>query len=109
MVCECFADPHHRKIVLKALAKDLSALSGPWRVDDDHVRGPGSVAVMLHWRHNQTDPNHIDIGFVLDVAADKLEVVWDCVVGIGQNLVRSHEGDVGIDSAMFGHCRWSND
>jgi hypothetical protein len=71
-------------VVLKAIARDLKSLGGEWKVVGTGIVGPGTTGVELSWAHNENTPEHIDIGFVLDVGARPREIVWDCVVGSGK-------------------------
>lgn len=71
-------------VVLRAIARELRSLGGEWHVVDTGVVGPGTTGVALSWAHNENAPEHIDIGFVLDVNARPQEIVWDCVVGSGK-------------------------
>lgn len=71
-------------VVLKAIARDLRSLGGEWQVVEAGIVGPGTTGVALSWAHTENAPEHIDIGFVLDVGAQPQEIVWDCVVGSGK-------------------------
>jgi hypothetical protein len=69
--------------VLTEIARQLSGLAGDWSVADGRVRGPGDTAVVIGQQHQADSPNHVDIGFVVDVTQDPPTVIWDCVTGIG--------------------------
>ena len=72
--------------VLAEIARQLSELAGEWSVADGQVRGPADTAVVIGRQHQSDSPNHVDIGFVINMTEDQPRVMWDCVTGIGGSV-----------------------
>ena len=74
-----------REVILRAVAAQLSTAEEHWRVAGDHVRGPGTVAVVLGDGCDEGSPQHVELGIALNVNRPDAPVVWDCAVGFSRD------------------------
>lgn len=66
--------------VRKALVTELARFRDGWYDDGELIIGPGTVAVRAAVTHD-SEPGHVDIGFILNRERHDAPVIWDCVAG----------------------------
>lgn len=64
----------------RALVGELSRLRDGWTDDGELVIGPGTLAVRAAVTHD-SEPGHVDLGFILNRDRADAPVIWDCVAG----------------------------
>jgi len=64
------------------VAEGLTAMLGEWVVQDEIVRGNGTLAVLFQ-PHGTGPHGHVDLGFYFNVGAPQKFILWDCAAGIG--------------------------
>jgi hypothetical protein len=68
------------RAVRRSLVIELSRFRDGWIDDGELVVGPGTVAVRAAITHD-SEPGHVDLGFVLNRDRPDAPVIWDCVAG----------------------------
>ncbi|MEU6714677.1 DUF6348 family protein [Nonomuraea sp. NPDC046802] len=82
--------------LLGRVAGRLATATGwAWQVEDDRVKGPGTVAVALGDDHTGS-ADHVDLDFVLNVDRPEDTTIADCVVGYGGTTEEVADRAVGI-------------
>jgi len=66
--------------VRTSLVDELSRLGGRWEDNGELVVGQGTVAVRAAVTHD-SEPGHVDLGFILNRERPDAPVIWDCVAG----------------------------
>jgi hypothetical protein len=66
--------------VRRSLVVELSRIHDGWKEDGELVIGPGTLAVRAALMHD-SEPGHVDLGFILNRDRPDAPVIWDCVAG----------------------------
>ena len=66
--------------VRRALVVELSRFRPGWTDDGELIVGPGTLAVRAAVTHD-SEPGHVDLGFILNRVRSDVPVIWDCVAG----------------------------
>jgi len=68
------------RVVRRALVAELARFREGWHDNGELIIGPGTLAVRATVTHD-SEPGHVDIGFVLNRNRPDAPLIWDCVAG----------------------------